>query len=190
MKVSPPKSNSVKRVLISRGVPRRLFDIAPFNLKNKLSPFGKHPVSTQQQIQQLKKVIDDPLHSPYLYVMSGNHYSDIVSAIALCIAATVVVDLGLGSSKHCVWHYIKFGKDDSETNLAARRPSLLILDGLLAESNIMRIERARDILLKNSGIPRILLVAGTEPITFMQNRLRLKPDYALYVAEQTKILEI
>lgn len=50
-------------------------------------------------------------------------------------------------------------------------PSLLIITGLTPNSTPVKLEKARDLLEKHSGIPRIVVVSGEDPVTFFSTRL-------------------
>lgn len=50
-------------------------------------------------------------------------------------------------------------------------PSLLVITGLTPNSTPVKLEKARDLLEKHSGIPRIVVIAGEDPITFFMTKL-------------------
>ena len=50
-------------------------------------------------------------------------------------------------------------------------PSLLVITGLTPNSTPVKLEKARDLLEKHSNIPRIVVMAGEDPITFFMTRL-------------------
>lgn len=50
-------------------------------------------------------------------------------------------------------------------------PSLLVITGLCPNSSSTKLEKARDLLEKHSSIPRIVVIAGEDPITFFNTRL-------------------
>lgn len=50
-------------------------------------------------------------------------------------------------------------------------PSLLVLSGLTPNSTPVKLEKARDLLERHNSIPRIVVVAGEDPITYFSTRL-------------------
>ena len=50
-------------------------------------------------------------------------------------------------------------------------PSLLVITGLTPNSQPSKLEKARDLLERHHSIPRIVVIAGEDPITFMSTRL-------------------
>ena len=50
-------------------------------------------------------------------------------------------------------------------------PSLLVITGLSPNCSNTKLEKARDLLEKHHGIPRIVVIAGEDPITFFSTRL-------------------
>lgn len=58
-------------------------------------------------------------------------------------------------------------------------PSLIVLTGLSPNSSNTKLEKARDLLEKHSAIPRIVVIAGEDPVTFFSTRL-FCPVHNLY----------
>jgi len=58
-----------------------------------------------------------------------------------------------------------------ENKFLTVEPSLLVITGLSPNSTAVKLEKARDLLEQNSNIPRIVVVAGEDPVTFMKSRL-------------------
>ena len=58
-------------------------------------------------------------------------------------------------------------------------PSLIVITGLSPNSSNTKLEKARDLLEKHSSIPRIVVLAGEDPITFFATRL-YSPIHNLY----------
>ena len=58
-------------------------------------------------------------------------------------------------------------------------PSLIVITGLSPTSSNTKLEKARDLIEKHSNIPRIVVIAGEDPITFFSTRL-YSPIHNLY----------
>ncbi len=50
-------------------------------------------------------------------------------------------------------------------------PTLLVIYNVAANSTAYKLDRVRDLLVQNSHIPCLLIVAGEDPISFMSTRL-------------------
>ncbi len=62
-------------------------------------------------------------------------------------------------------------------------PSLLVLSGLCIETSKYRLEKVRDLVVKYYNIPRIIVGAGTDPITFAKAYLRIPVNGIFYKTE-------
>jgi hypothetical protein len=51
------------------------------------------------------------------------------------------------------------------------QPSLLVITGLNPNALPVKLEKARELLEKHWGIPRIVVIAGEDPVTFFSTRL-------------------
>lgn len=51
------------------------------------------------------------------------------------------------------------------------QPSLLVITGLTPNAMPIKLEKARDLLEKHCNIPRIVVMAGEDPITYFSTRL-------------------
>lgn len=52
-----------------------------------------------------------------------------------------------------------------------KEPSLLVITGLCPNSSSTKLEKARDLLERHAHIPRIVVIAGEDPVTFFATRL-------------------
>ena len=50
-------------------------------------------------------------------------------------------------------------------------PSLLVITGLTPNAMPIKLEKARDLLEKHNNIPRIVVIAGEDPITYFSTKL-------------------
>lgn len=95
-----------------------------------------------------------------------------------------------------VWHSLHGGFKNPLLDKAAdmsRKPTLLVLHNLTPDSTSPKVEKARDLLRYYDGIPRIVVIAGTDPYTFFLTRLYLPLNglffsYAATVNQQIKVL--
>lgn len=66
------------------------------------------------------------------------------------------------------WESLHGGFDNQAMNF---EPSMLVISGLTPNATAVKLEKARDLLEKHSGIPRIVIIAGEDPITFFSTKL-------------------
>lgn len=67
-----------------------------------------------------------------------------------------------------LWEQLTGGFDNKAMTA---EPSLLVMTGLTPNSTAVKLEKARDLLEKHSNIPRIVVIAGDDPITFFMTKL-------------------
>lgn len=72
------------------------------------------------------------------------------------------------SQTQVLWARLDSGFENKFLNI---EPSLLVITGLSPNSTAVKLEKARDLLEHNSHLPRIVVIAGEDPITFMKSRL-------------------
>lgn len=71
-----------------------------------------------------------------------------------------------------LWHRVYGGFRDELRDKSIDIPSLLVLSNIdCTHNSSIKIEKVRDILEKFEGIPRIIVLAGGDPITFFGNIL-------------------
>lgn len=58
-------------------------------------------------------------------------------------------------------------------------PHLLVITGLCPNSSNTKLEKARDLLEKHHNIPRIVVIAGEDPVTFFSTKL-YSPIHSLF----------
>lgn len=129
-------------------------------------------ISDQVQIDSLERFESNP-DLPVVYAVA----SEPSDSCALYFAA-YLCQLMLDSTKdfrriHWEPVYADFKNDllYSETSR-----DLLVLTGLTPNSTSTKLEKARDLLSAYSHIPRIVVIAGEDPITFMARKMYFKTN--------------
>ena len=67
---------------------------------------------------------------------------------------------------------------------------LLVLNNLAENSTVEKIEKARDLCTLYADIPRVVVVAGIDPMVFSIEKLHLTPQRVLFVGRKPKIHQI
>jgi hypothetical protein len=142
-------------------------------------------VSRKQQIQFLRRTIENPFERNYLFCLSGETDKlPIQLALEVFVAA---LKQGQGDRKP-LWHMVTgFPRDelrdtDPDTlNLKlGGHPSFLVLSNIAANSTTMKLEKVRDLLNRYSHVPRLLVVGGENPITFCSRALAMSVNRVIY----------
>jgi hypothetical protein len=63
-------------------------------------------------------------------------------------------------------------------------PCLLILTNVLPDSTPYKLEKLRDLLEKYDDIPRIVVMSGTDPITFFATKLQYPLNHGIYLGTE------
>jgi hypothetical protein len=81
---------------------------------------------------------------------------------------------------------IDLAREFDPQELEVQKPNVVVLHNILAECGWDRIQRARDWLRWADGVVRILVVAGSEPLSFFESRLRMPINSAFFFKGQLR----
>ena len=132
------------------------------------------------QDASLVRFIKKPFQ-PMIYGVAGNPDD----AKAKLFAAYLV-------DKHCKrvkgdanpwWINLVGGFDNQWLDPQRPRPSMIVLTNLTPQSTNQKLEKARDILETYPDIPRIVVVAGADPLSFLATRLHVAVHGLAYFCE-------
>jgi hypothetical protein len=186
-----------QKILRSRGVDGMCFagtrnafdfDLSAVRIKPDIPGVILHSISIKKQIYNLIRMLDNPLYG-HPIVGVGSFPSDLrAKMIALNIMAAAV-RLHTEAKTHRIrradypfWHKVYGGfKDVVRDEGLPDRPSLLVISNVDIYSTPVKVEKVRDILEQNPNIPRVVVVAGCDPVTFFATKLHLPLDYGFYV---------
>jgi len=159
------------------------WDPLPFSVENE--KLNDRIIEAEVQNQGLSMFLDD-VRIPIVYGVSGN--PDDVQARYF---AAFLVDAhlqALGSKANVVWHTLYGGFDNpllkSHTdNDLIEKPSLLVLTNLSPASTGVKLDKAKDLLEKFQDIPRIVVMAGEDPLSFLSCRLYSEVNALAYFCQ-------
>lgn len=190
------------KMLFSRGAPKQLSLIKPFELDEYVRGFtaqsetGLRPkrITKDSQIEHYKKVLKAPGASPYVYII-GSEPSD---KKAKMVAATLVLkflEQNPGDSRGIVWHTLTGSYRDKYRDTVfhgEKKPKLMVLSNITPESTEVKIEKLRDLLELYPDIPRIVLITGINPLTFCNDYIRYHLNYLTWIYSERKknVLEV
>lgn len=188
-----------QRLMKSRGVDGYAFSLArsPFVVEDavtRISPKGPDwlpeesilkPHSVTRQIRSLDRMMNNPLNGNYIACIGG-HPSDVRAKVIAANIMSRAIDLqmdGAAKGKHLpLWHRIYGGYSDVLRDAKELEPcSMLILTNVAADSSTIKLEKLRDLLEMYDNIPKIVIVNGSDPITFFASKVRMPLRHAIFV---------
>jgi hypothetical protein len=86
-----------------------------------------------------------------------------------------------GRVSQVIWEHVYNGYDNPLLKTGVE-PSMLVLDNLTVKSNFVKLDKARDLLQRWSDIPRVVVCAGEDPISFAAQRLHVACHGLAYFA--------
>ncbi len=198
------RKRSILNQVISRGASWQTVKTKPFQLANYITAItcgsnGKKPVrvNTEKQITAFKNVIAEPFKKPYIYCIGGliNDSQAKLMALKIMLKAVYIQNMVRESngddnphelqevfqSKDLpLWHTLLGGFGDKLRD-TKNKPSLLILSNLTVNSTPTKLEKLRDILEIHAEIPRIVIIAGTDPISFFRHQIFYPLHFSAYL---------
>lgn len=118
------------------------------------------------QSASLDRFLEDPAR-PLVYGVSSAP-DDTTAKYFAAFLVQSYLEAVHASQAQVLWARLDSGYENKFVN---QEPSLLVITGLCPNSTVVKLEKARDLLEQNSHIPRIVVVAGEDPITFFKTRL-------------------
>jgi hypothetical protein len=170
---------------ISSVVPAHVWRCKPFKwnpitFATESEQLNSKFVEPTTQDRSLATFLKDP-RTPMIYGVSGNpDDSKAKYFAAYLVAAHIKV---LGSDANPVWAPMYGGFDNPYMSDDRAPPSMLIMTGLTPNSTNIKLEKARDLIEKFSDIPRIVVCAGMDPLSFITTRLFVPTHGLAYLSE-------
>lgn len=203
-----PIALSGKRLFSERlktcGMPRDVFRQPPFDprhhtlsVRSENEGYRTRLVKKAVQLKHLEALLANPFGgNNYLYVIASNP-SDAkakLTAAAILERALVLHDKKEAprGRSYPKWHRVygnytddlRDQKKHGADHLVA--PSLLVLSNVMIDSTPAKLELVRDLLDMYDDTPRILVVTGSDPLTFVDRRLRMRISYCLNLSTAHK----
>lgn len=134
-------------------------------------------IEESAQLESLRKFAANP-RLPMTYICSGNPDDVKARYFAMCLA--VIHKKWMVSQErrpNIVWEQL-YGGFDNPAMRMSDDPTLLVIDNLSAIPNKVKYDKARDLIARWAHVPKVLVVAGEDPISFAAGRL-YKPVHGL-----------
>ena len=192
--------------LLQRGVPKSVLASSDFDISNCLSPievqFGHKTklIRSSAQLSVYEKTLKQ-ISRPYLYVIGGKTDNEMSKAVALslmdkylnkCIKNNEKAKTMDEKMRLPIWHtlysnlYDKLrDSKDWITNLGL--PGFLVIETLYENGGSVKLDKTRDLLAMFSDIPRVVLVAGIDPISFCRSTLYCQPNKVMYFEDSFEL---
>ena len=189
----------VYRSLISRGVQKQTFNIPSFSLDESVAGFtseveGLKPksISKNEQTAMIERIIDNPFHAPYICCISGKPNDLKAKLLATYIMQSALMKQANKSKlPEKTQKYLSDKGQPIFSNVMGwstnalldhkEKPSLLILANVPQGMTQYKQEKLRDLLEMYSGIPRIVVTANHDPLTFFNGSLFMHLNACCYL---------
>lgn len=159
------------------------WDPAPFAVES--DRLNERIVDPAEQDKSLQLFLDDPTRR-MVYGVSGNPHDGKAKLFAAYLVDQHMKHRGLGA--HVVWHTVYEGFDNKllreyDEVDGKSPPTLLVLTNITPNASSTRLGKVRDLLERFSDIPRIVVMAGEDPLSFFTTRLYYKINALAYFSE-------
>lgn len=198
--ISLPQDRVTEVALATAGADvTQLSLIEPFDLKERVRSFTSETpnlaptrVTKENQLDDYSNILRDPLGAAYTMCISGQASDLPAKLIAARIAAAAIASEP-DAAQHVWWHVLTGSYKDElrdKTFPSYKKPKLIILVNLpLSETTgehatQLKIEKCRDILEMYSGVPRILVTSGLDPVRVFSQKLMYPLNTKIYIPSQ------
>ena len=191
--------NERVRLMKTRGVDGYAFSLArsPFVVEDCLTriepkqvewlpeSFDLKSISVKKQIAALDSLLNHPLKGSGITCITS-FPSDVRAKV---IAANIVnraidqqIKGAVRGKAYPLWHRLYGGFNDTLRDAKDLDPcSLLVLTNIGPDSTQQKLEKLRDLLERYDSIPKIVVVNGSDPVTFFAEKVRMPLKYALHI---------
>lgn len=174
-KIRIPKHEYLRSV-----IPGSTYKVSPFTFRPQAfvadsERLNTHVIDEQVQTRSLTEFEENP-DKPMIYVVAGSPDDDHAKYFAghLC-GVHVHHREARNSVPHILWETLYSSYKGLPTNKDPfrARPTMMVISNLTPHSTPYRLERARDLIEFYDKIPRIVVVAGEDPLTYASTRLHV-----------------
>jgi len=190
-------TDTVKRLATSRRFPSQVLkSTLDITEKHGLIPCiatvegKKTSIGIADQIKGILETLTNPFKNGYLFVIGVND----VESRALTLAGAIFMEAVRHSyeSRNSVvlplWHWVQGGHwdriRDNRNSENITNFSMLCLANIAENSTPEKLEKVRDLLWLHNHLPRIVVVAGGDPLTFCVNKLYMRPHRIAYLGSR------
>lgn len=189
--IALPRTITVKnKSHLQQIVPGHVWRCAPFPWDPQ--PFGVESdrlhdrvVEARTQNNSLLSFLKNP-RKRLVYGVAGNPDDQKAKLFAAFLVNAHVQALGLGAN--VLWHTVYDGYENKllkeyDPIDGKPSPSLLVLSNITPNASSVRLGKVRDLLERFDNIPRIVITAGEDPLSFFTTRLFYQLNALAYFSE-------
>lgn len=152
----------------------------------------RNSISVKRQLASIHQLTTNPLRAAPTICIASNP-TDLRAKLLACQIMDKAIDHHKARTrKHGQtlpkWHKVYGGYKDPlrDKDIAKEKdldeyPCMLILTNVLPDSTSYKLEKLRDLLEKYDDIPRIVVLSGTDPITFFATKLQYPLNHGIYM---------
>jgi hypothetical protein len=132
------------------------------------------------QDRSLVRFLKAPL-SPMIYGVTGNPDDQKAKLFAAFLVEQHCKRAG--SDANPWWITLTGGFDNPWLDRDKRRPTMIVLTNLTAQSTAHKLEKARDIIETYPKVPIVVCGSGMDPVSFLSTKLRVPVNAIAYFCE-------
>lgn len=179
---------------VSRDTLAQFYDCSAFHRKRMLwdpqafviegEQLERKIIEASVQERSLQTFVRNP-RAPMTYIVAGAPDDEKAKYFAAYLADVHRQRLGINADVH--WERVFNGYD----NQLVRRdttPSMIVLSNLSTKSNYLKYDKAKDVCERFGSVPKIIVVAGEDPISFAATRLHV-PCHGIAYFPNAKLLK-
>lgn len=159
-----------------------LVSITPMVPKWLPEDYDLPKTNVKRQIDACHKLLIDPLRGRPIICIGSMVTDDRAKFLAMSFMDEAINQMKQGSHRGKllpIWHRVMGGYYDELRDAKERKNiSMLIISNVGPDSTPQKIEKVRDLLERYDHIPRIVVVNGTDPVTFFAEKIRMTLQHA------------
>lgn len=137
-------------------------------------------IEPDKQDGSLVRFLDNP-RVPMIYGISGSPDDSKAKYLAAYLVAAHIK--ALGSDANPIWNPMYGGFDNPLLTEDRAPPTMLVLTNLTPNSTNFKLEKTRDLIERFPNIPRIIVIAGLDPMSFLATKLYVPVNGLAYLSE-------
>lgn len=187
-------------LLKQRGMPQDILRSRPFDLyqqtisiNSELDGLKPRRIKKQKQIDAFVDLCNNPFGKPSITIIASTP-NDLRAKMAAAYLMERALKLQLkGNAAHTkgrelpLWHTINGSFQDKIRDGSQTRPSMIVIGTMTRDSSNVKGEKLRDLLEHFNNIPRVVVVAGIDPISFANSKLFMAANYVLYLSQAKRV---
>lgn len=195
-------TGNITKHMVSRGMPRDIMRMHPYNLseytvsiESVVDGMKTRKVSKKVQLENFEALLTKPFGRPYIMAVSSSPNDGKAKLLAAhFMEAAMKGQLDGAYPKTTrgrelpLWHTLTGSFYDRLRDGARDTPSMIVLSNITSLSSNVKLEKARDLLEQFNYIPRIVVIAGEDPVTFANTKLLIPINYVLHLSVARKIM--